>query len=109
MRTLQKCYQFRLHPTPQQECLFRQMAGCRRLVWNHFRERRQTYYQQTGKTLSFAGMCQELTLLKQHPDRDSIAMKRRSCGWNDDFMMEVLRAFGNNEKKMSFGTRAAAL
>lgn len=31
-----------------------------------------------------------LSLLKQHPERDSIAMKRRSCGWNDDFMLEVL-------------------
>lgn len=31
-----------------------------------------------------------LSLLKQHPGRDSIAMKRRSCGWNDDFMLEVL-------------------
>jgi predicted transposase YbfD/YdcC len=31
-----------------------------------------------------------LSLLKQHPDRNSIAMKRRSCAWNDDFMLEVL-------------------
>ena len=31
-----------------------------------------------------------LSLLKQHPERDSIAMKRRRCGWNDDFMLEVL-------------------
>jgi predicted transposase YbfD/YdcC len=31
-----------------------------------------------------------LSLLKQHPGRDSIVMKRRSCGWNDDFLMEVL-------------------
>ena len=31
-----------------------------------------------------------LSLLKQHPGRESIAMKRRSCGWNDDFMLEVL-------------------
>jgi predicted transposase YbfD/YdcC len=31
-----------------------------------------------------------LSLLKQHPSRDSVAMKRRSCGWNDDFLMEVL-------------------
>jgi predicted transposase YbfD/YdcC len=31
-----------------------------------------------------------LSLLKQHPGRHSIAMKRRSCGWNDDFMLEVL-------------------
>ena len=31
-----------------------------------------------------------LSLLKQHPDKQSIVMKRRSCGWNDDFLMEVL-------------------
>jgi predicted transposase YbfD/YdcC len=31
-----------------------------------------------------------LSLLKQHPGRDSLAMKRRSCGWSDDFLVEVL-------------------
>jgi len=31
-----------------------------------------------------------LSLLKQHPGKDSIAMKRRSCGWDDNFMLEVL-------------------
>jgi predicted transposase YbfD/YdcC len=31
-----------------------------------------------------------LSLLKQHPGRDSIAMKRRSCGWDANFMLEVL-------------------
>ena len=31
-----------------------------------------------------------LSLLKQHPDRASIAMKRRSSGWNEDFLLEVL-------------------
>jgi predicted transposase YbfD/YdcC len=31
-----------------------------------------------------------LSLLKQHPDRTSIAMKRRSCGWNDNYLLEVL-------------------
>ena len=36
-----------------------------------------------------------LSLLKQHPDRDSIAMKRRSCAWNDDFMMEVLTGYAS--------------
>ena len=30
-----------------------------------------------------------LSLLKQHPRRDSIAMKRRSCGWSDHFLLEV--------------------
>lgn len=31
-----------------------------------------------------------LSLLKQHPDKSSIAMKRRCCGWNDDFLMQVV-------------------
>ena len=31
-----------------------------------------------------------LSLLKQHPEKDSVAMKRRACGWNDDYLLEVL-------------------
>jgi predicted transposase YbfD/YdcC len=31
-----------------------------------------------------------LSLLKQHPGRDSVAMKRRSCGWSEHFLLEVL-------------------
>jgi predicted transposase YbfD/YdcC len=31
-----------------------------------------------------------LSLLKQHPGKDSIAMKRRACGWSEDFLAEVL-------------------
>jgi predicted transposase YbfD/YdcC len=31
-----------------------------------------------------------LNLLKQHPGKHSLVMKRRSCGWSDDFLLEVL-------------------
>jgi hypothetical protein len=31
-----------------------------------------------------------LSLLKQHPSKDSVAMKRRICGWDDAFLLEVL-------------------
>ena len=31
-----------------------------------------------------------LSLLKQHPSRKSVTMKRNSCGWSEDFMLEVL-------------------
>jgi predicted transposase YbfD/YdcC len=31
-----------------------------------------------------------LSLLKQHPGRQSLVMKRRSCGWSDAFVMEVV-------------------
>jgi predicted transposase YbfD/YdcC len=30
-----------------------------------------------------------LSLLKQHPGKDSIAMRRRACGWSDDFLLQV--------------------
>jgi predicted transposase YbfD/YdcC len=31
-----------------------------------------------------------LSLLKQHPGRQSLVMKRRSCGWSHAFLMEVV-------------------
>ena len=31
-----------------------------------------------------------LSLLKQHPGKLSLVMKRRRCGWNDNFLLEVL-------------------
>jgi predicted transposase YbfD/YdcC len=31
-----------------------------------------------------------LSLLKQHPSRNSIVGKRRGCSWNDDFLLQVL-------------------
>ena len=31
-----------------------------------------------------------LSLLKQHPGKDSIVMKRRGCGWNENYLLEVL-------------------
>jgi len=31
-----------------------------------------------------------LSLLKQHPGRDSIIGKRRGCGWDENFLLEVL-------------------
>ncbi|WP_435011995.1 transposase (plasmid) [Tundrisphaera lichenicola] len=33
-----------------------------------------------------------LSLLRQHPGRQSVAMKRRSCGWSNDFLMQVVKA-----------------
>jgi predicted transposase YbfD/YdcC len=31
-----------------------------------------------------------LSLLKQHPEKETVAMKRRACGWNDEYMLQVL-------------------
>jgi predicted transposase YbfD/YdcC len=32
-----------------------------------------------------------LSLLKRYPGRDSVAMKRRGCGWSDDYLMQVVK------------------
>jgi predicted transposase YbfD/YdcC len=31
-----------------------------------------------------------LSLLKPYPDKDSIVMRRRACGWDENFMLQVL-------------------
>jgi len=61
-------YRFRLEPTPNQERRLRQFAGARRWSYNWALARRREYYTSTGKTLSFAALCAELTALKAQPD-----------------------------------------
>lgn len=31
-----------------------------------------------------------LSLLKQHPGKDSVVMRRRGCGWDENFLLQVL-------------------
>lgn len=31
-----------------------------------------------------------LSLLKQHPENNSVAMKRQTCAWDDDYLLQVL-------------------
>jgi predicted transposase YbfD/YdcC len=36
-----------------------------------------------------------LSLLKQHPGKGSLIMKRRSCGWNNDYLLQTLTGNGS--------------
>lgn len=36
-----------------------------------------------------------LSLLKQHPGKESLVMKRRCCGWNDEFLVQTLTGITN--------------
>ena len=67
-RTIQTTYRYRLNPTFAQETLLNQFAGARRFVWNWALDRKKSHYQQTGKTLGFAALSEELTRLKQQPE-----------------------------------------
>ena len=67
-RTIQTTYRYRLNPTVAQEILLNQFAGARRFVWNWALDRKKTHYQQTGGTLGFAALSEELTQRKQQPE-----------------------------------------
>jgi putative transposase len=68
MSTQQKALRYRLRPTSEQEAVFRQWAGARRWTFNHFLAHRIEHYRATGKTLSVAELCTELTVLKRQPE-----------------------------------------
>lgn len=67
MSTHQKAYRYRLLLTPEQEAAFARWAGARRFVYNHALARRIAHYKATGKSLTVAQLCAELTLLKRQP------------------------------------------
>jgi putative transposase len=63
---------FRLYPTPQQEMQMAQIVGACRLVYNLAFEQRRDWWRQykasTGRNISFAGQCRELTELRAEVD-----------------------------------------
>lgn len=88
-----RVYRYRVFPTEQQELLFRHYAGARRFVYNWGIARRKAHYQATGKTLSFAALCQELTALKDQPARAWLRqMNRQSL---QQALRDLCRAFAN--------------
>src|SRR5579859_4582656 len=100
---VQRCYQYRLNPTPLEEQRFLQFAGCRRVVWNWALERRKEVYQATGKSLSYADLCKELTLLKQ--SADYAYLQEANSQALQQVLRDLLQAFSNcfkNRKHFRF-------
>ncbi len=67
-RTVHTTFQYRLNPTTAQEAQMRRFAGARRWVWNWALTRKIAHYKATHKTLRYAALCKELTLLKRQPE-----------------------------------------
>ena len=69
--------------------------GCHGTLDRTFREDesriRQTQFRQNFAWLNRLG----LSLMKQHPSKKSIAGKRRGCGWDETFLLEVLMGKGS--------------
>ena len=63
---------FRLYPTPEQTAQMAQIAGACRFVYNLALEQRRDWWRQyratTGRNISFASQCRELTVLRAEVD-----------------------------------------
>ncbi|GAA5529538.1 transposase [Herpetosiphon gulosus] len=67
MRTVTRCFKYRLYPTTDQQNTLVQWAGCRRFVWNWALHCKQTQYQATGQRLSYQRLAAMLVDLKRQP------------------------------------------
>ncbi|MCA0355115.1 MAG: transposase [Chloroflexi bacterium] len=67
MRTVTRCYKYRLYPTADQQNTLVQWAGCRRFVWNWALHCKQTQYQATGQRLNYQRLAAMLVDLKRQP------------------------------------------
>src|SRR5262249_47275508 len=82
---LQRCYRFRLEPTPEQEQAFRRFAGCRRWIWNWALARKQEAYQAKAESLDYHPLRAALVGLKQAPETEFL----RDC--HSQVLQETLR------------------
>jgi len=58
-------YQFRLYPNKNQRVLLEKHFGCNRFVYNHFLQRKITFYKETKKTIGWVDLSNELPKLKE--------------------------------------------
>ena len=74
-----KAYKFRFYPNKAQRSLIAKTIGCSRFVFNHFLEKWNNTYKETGKGLSYNSCSAELPALKNEfewlKEVDSIAVQ----------------------------------
>ncbi|GFE71268.1 RNA-guided endonuclease TnpB family protein [Chroococcus sp. FPU101] len=63
----------RIYPNKEQEAALVKNFGCVRFVWNHYLNKTNTQYQETGKGLSYCDMAKDLTQLKKLSNYDWLA------------------------------------
>ena len=84
-----KAYKIRLYPTKEQEILIAKTIGCSRYVFNHFLDKWNTVYKETGKGLTYSSCSSQLTQLKKEIDWlkevDSISLQSALRNLEDSF------------------------
>lgn len=84
-----KAYKFRIYPNQTQQTLINKTFGCSRFVFNHFLEKWNDTYKETGKGLTYNLCSKQLPALKQEYDWlkevDSIAVQSSVKNLSDAF------------------------
>ena len=62
---MEKCYKFRIYPTPNQVNLLQRTFGCSRFVYNYYLNLRQELYENEGVTLNYSACSANMTQLKK--------------------------------------------
>src|SRR5699024_3288366 len=82
-------FKFRIYPTKEQEVLIARTIGCSRFVFNHFLEKWNHKYTETGKGLTYNKCSSQLTKLKKGlvwlKEVDSIALQSSLKNLADSF------------------------
>jgi putative transposase len=77
--TINKAYKFRIYPNKEQEILINKTFGCSRFIFNHFLEKWDNTYKETGKGLTYNSCSAQLVQLKKElswlKEVDSIAIQ----------------------------------
>ena len=98
---IHKAHQFRLYPTKEQEVLIAKTIGCSRFVFNHFLEKWNTLFEETGNGLTYPACSAELTQLKKElhwlKEVDSISLQSALRHLDDAFSR--LQKKQNNKPK----------
>jgi putative transposase len=84
-----QAFKFRIYPDKEQEVLIAKTIGCSRFVFNHFLERWNDTYKETGKGLTYNSCSKQLTQLKNEfvwlKEVDSIALQSSLKNLADSF------------------------
>lgn len=62
---MNKAYQFRIFPTPEQELQIRKTVGCCRFVYNYYRAAREEAYKANRKAMTCNACSRDMTVLKK--------------------------------------------
>lgn len=100
-----KAYKFRLYPNKEQRTLINKTFGCSRFVFNHFLEKWDNTYKETGKGLSYYSCSAQLTQLKKEltwlKEVDSIAIQSSLKNLADSYS----RFFKKQNNKPNFKSK----